>query len=246
MVRNKGKTKNAFPPPRLNFIPDSLTSFPCRLACGVGDCDWYEQLLSAALSCSYFSSAPGWVPPTSCSSWRAAPALHHIPWGAVFQEQTAPVWAPLHGLQFLTGAWALHGLQLPSGLIHLLWPGVLYHLQVDICPDVVLDGLQGDKLFHHGLLHRLQGHFCSGARSTSYHSFLTDFCVCIQYSNLFLWVKLRIWSKFSLLLRSKQKHIDHTWSNNTSVCFLFYIETQESCLVSCSGNCNPFLLQLMG
>lgn len=49
------------------------------------------------------------------------------------------------------------GLQLPSGYIHLLQPGLLHRLQVTIRSTVDHHGLQGENLLHHGLHHRLQG-----------------------------------------------------------------------------------------
>jgi len=39
---------------------------------------------------------------------------------------------------------------------------------------MVLCGLKGSNLLHHGLLHRLQGNLCSGTWSTSSPSFLAD------------------------------------------------------------------------
>jgi len=71
------------------------------------------------------------------------------------------------------------GSQFPSWHIYLLWCGVFPRLQVDICSIVDLHGLQGDKLPHHGLRHRLQGNLCSSVWSTS-PSF-TDLSVCCSH-----------------------------------------------------------------
>ncbi|KAK4810884.1 hypothetical protein QYF61_013292 [Mycteria americana] len=66
-----------------------------------------------------------------------------------------------------------HGLQFPSGHIHLLWFGVLH-------------GLQGDNLRHHGHLHGLQRNLCSSTWSISSPSFFTDLGVCrvVSYFSL--------------------------------------------------------------
>ena len=134
-------------------------------------------------------TSPMWVLPISCSCSQTVPVWVHS-WGAVFQEQTAPVWVPcrvtspaskpapacaslfpqVHRFcQDPTPVWASH---------RLLWAstcfGVLHRLQVDICFTMVLPVLQWHSLLHHGHRHRLQGNLCSGAWSTSFSSFFTD------------------------------------------------------------------------
>lgn len=74
--------------------------------------------------------------------------------------------------------WALHGLYLPSGLIHLLWCGVLCDLWVDTCSTMNLHGLQEDSQPHHGLCHGLQGNLCCSAWNTSFPSCFADFGIC--------------------------------------------------------------------
>jgi len=140
-----------------------------------------------------------------CGFFPRAAALHKLPqhasfpWGAVLQEQAAPAWVP-HGVtspaskpalmwaplstgpQVLAGACSSAGLptmsQLPSG-IHLLCQGSFHGLQVEICSTVELHRLQGHKLPHRGLQHKLQGKvLCSGVSSTSSPSFFTDLGVC--------------------------------------------------------------------
>ena len=49
---------------------------------------------------------------------------------------------------------------------------------VDSYSAMVLHGLQGDNVQHHGLHHRLQGILRSGTWSTSSPSFFTDLGVC--------------------------------------------------------------------
>ena len=75
-------------------------------------------------------------------------------------------------------AWASHGVTASFRRLHLLWRGVLHGLQVESLPTIILHGLQGDSLSHHGLLHGLQGNLCSGAWSISCPSFFTDLGVC--------------------------------------------------------------------
>ena len=74
--------------------------------------------------------------------------------------------------------WASHGVTASFGHVHLLWRGVLYGLQVEICSTTNLHGLQGHSLPHHGLHHRLQRNLCSSAWSTSFPAFFTDLGVC--------------------------------------------------------------------
>ena len=56
------------------------------------------------------------------------------------RKKSAPTWAPLHRLPFLSGksppAWALHGPHFPQGIsIFSTW--LLHGLLVDICPTVI-------------------------------------------------------------------------------------------------------------
>jgi len=121
-----------------------------------------------------------WVLPMGCISSRTAPAqvlsTGCSPSG-MDCSSVGPLWghrscqrtcssvgllsAGHSSCQESAPVWALHGLQLPSGLISLLWRGVLHRLQVDICSTMDLCGLQGNNLHHHGLRHRLQGNLCS-------------------------------------------------------------------------------------
>lgn len=55
---------------------------------------------------------------------------------------------------------------------------------VDICSAMVLHGLQGNNLLHHGLHHGLQGNLCSGISNIS-PSFNTDLGVCRVISLIF-------------------------------------------------------------
>lgn len=113
---------------------------------------------------------------------------------------TAPGWVPC----MITGParqpaqmWALYGLQLFSGHIHLM------QLSVDICSTVVPHGLQGDNLCNHVFFHGLEGNLCSSAWSTSSPSFLTEFGVCIVVSLTFsysFWFQLLHSLFFSLFL----------------------------------------------
>jgi len=106
-----------------------------------------------------------------------------LPQGAVLQEQAAPAWVPCRVTSpaanllqnrllspWVHGSWQEGGLstgsQPPSG-IHLLWPGVLHELQVDICSTVDLHELQRDSLLHHGVHHGLEGNICFNVWSTS-------------------------------------------------------------------------------
>ena len=59
--------------------------------------------------------------------------------------------------------WALHGFQLCSRHVHLLWCGSFMGCRVDIFSTVDLSGLRGNKLCCHGL----QGNLCSNSWSTS-------------------------------------------------------------------------------
>jgi len=65
-----------------------------------------------------------------------------------------------------------------------------------------LHGLQGHSLPHPGLLHGLQGNFCSGAWSTSCPSLFTDLGVCRVASLISSHssVTLQIWLGFFSLL----------------------------------------------
>ena len=84
--------------------------------------------------------------------------------GAVLQERTAPVWVP-HGA---TGpaskpaaAWgSLHRVTAPARSLERLSTGCSF---LQGTSTVVLHGLEGDNLRHHGL----QRNLCSGAWSTS-------------------------------------------------------------------------------
>ena len=98
-----------------------------------------------------------------CESFPRAAVLHKLlqrgslPQGAVLQEQAAPAWVP-HGVTsparkpvlawapLSTGPQDLPGACSSMGLLQAWGP-----------PRTV-----GDSLPHHGLLHRLQGNFCSG------------------------------------------------------------------------------------
>jgi len=121
-----------------------------------------------------------------CSGMVSLPedtVLHELsqrgssPWGTLLQEQADPVWTT-QGLQFLP-----ENLLLPAPFTStsFLWEtcnccSMWYSMgySVDMCSGVGLHGLQGDNLFHHGLLHRLQGNVSSGTWSTSTHSLLTE------------------------------------------------------------------------
>lgn len=91
--------------------------------------------------------------------------------GAVLQAQTASAWTRHTSHQknllqrglFSLGhnsceepvpAWALHGLQ-GTSTCSSVRPSM--GCRVDICSNVVLHGLQGKNLLHHGLLHKMQG-----------------------------------------------------------------------------------------
>ena len=63
--------------------------------------------------------------------------------------------------------------------IHLLWCGVLYGLQVEICSTIDLHGLQGDSLPPDGLHHGLQVKaLFSGTWSSCSPCIFTDLGVC--------------------------------------------------------------------
>lgn len=79
------------------------------------------------------------------------------------------------GISSQAPVWTVHSLQLPLRNVFLLWCGSFMAYNVDICSSVVLPGLQGDNLLHHGLLYGLQRNLYSSSSSTS--SFSTDFDV---------------------------------------------------------------------
>lgn len=68
-------------------------------------------------------------------------------WAAVLQDKRSLAWV------------LLHGLQLPSGPVHILQDGLLHELQ---CGSLLHGPPQpaGAQLSHHGLLYGLQGNLC--------------------------------------------------------------------------------------
>jgi len=84
-------------------------------------------------------------------------------------------------------ACVLHGLQLPSGHVHLLWRGSSTGCSVDIFSIIDLHGLQRDNLLQHGLLYGLQGNLSLGAWSISSPSFFSSpWCAQGCFSHIFL------------------------------------------------------------
>ena len=123
--------------------------------------------------------------------WAAAlhklPQRGSLPRGAVLQEQAAPVspWGYKPCQQTCSGVGSsLHGsagldrsllqCRAPHGVTNPfrhppapVW-GPFHGVQLDICFNVYIHGLQGDNLPHHGLHPELQGKtLCSGVSSTS-------------------------------------------------------------------------------
>jgi len=91
--------------------------------------------------------------------------------GSSLHGSAGPGRSPLlHGLSkgcsFPQGTFTCSGVESSTGC------------RVDICSGLVLHGLQGDNLLHHGLHHGLQGNLCSGGWSTSSPSILTGLSVC--------------------------------------------------------------------
>jgi len=129
--------------------------------------------------------------------WAAVLQHGSFPQGSVLQEENAPVWvlhrfvspaskpapawAPLSKeSQVLPGSYSSKDFPQSHSLlsgIHLLRPGILHRLQVDLCSTVDLHRMQGDSLPHHGLLHKLQGNLSSGTSSTS-SPFFTNLGIC--------------------------------------------------------------------
>ena len=85
--------------------------------------------------------------------------------GSPTGSQVLPENLHLHGLLFMgliscqvpVPVWAVHGLQLHLGDIHLLWCALHTRGGVDSCSTVVLHGLEAANPLHHGLLQGLQG-----------------------------------------------------------------------------------------
>jgi len=127
-----------------------------------------QQFLSADPCFSHFFSAPAWAFPTGyspsgtdCSS-------------VGYSQATSPARKPaLHGL--CTGCSILQGMSTSCGT------GPSTGCSVYTCSGVVLHGLQGANLLHHGLHHML---LCSSAWSTSSPSF-SDLDVCRAVSLTF-------------------------------------------------------------
>jgi len=157
-----------------------LTLFPCSRvgSVWVGSLRW-EAVLHNLLQCGSFPQHAVLHKLLQCRS---------CPEGAVLQEQAAPVWiscgvlspaskpapawAPLspqghRSCQEPAPVWASHGITAFFGHPPALVWGPFHGLQMDICSTMNLHGLQGDRLPHHGLLHRLQGNLSSGTWSTS-------------------------------------------------------------------------------
>ena len=152
-----------------------------------------SHVVSAAPSSSRSSCAPAWglshrsqssmnfsnVGPshglqflTNCSS---VGAFHRV---QSFRNRLLQHGSPT-GSQVLPANLLQHGLPTESQPllgIYLLWHGILHGLQVDICSNVDLHGLQAHSLPR--LLHGLQGNCCFSAWSSSSTYFFTDLGVC--------------------------------------------------------------------
>jgi len=140
-----------------------------------------SSLLRGEEDFSHSSPAPAWVPSHERQISMNCFSMGTSHWVGNPANKPTPVWAPLHGAA--GPGTSLLQRRIPTGShpplgIHLLWCGVFHRLQVDICSTVDLHGLQGNSLPHHGLLHGLQGHLCSGTWSTSSPSFFTNLGVC--------------------------------------------------------------------
>jgi len=112
-----------------------------------------------------------------------------LSWSTALQEWTSPAWVPrmLHALPEnlllcelrSTGRSTLQGISTCCGMRSSMG------CSVDICCTVVFDGLHGGNMCHHSLYRGLQGNLCSGAWSTSSHSFFADPGVCRAVSLTF-------------------------------------------------------------
>ncbi|NWQ85945.1 CSMD3 protein, partial [Burhinus bistriatus] len=111
----------------------------------------------------FFMNCSSMEPSHGMQSFRSRLLHRGAPQGHRSCKEPSPVWA----FHRVTVSFRAHP---PSLMWDLPW--------VDICSTVDLHGLQGDNLYHCGLLHRLEGNPCSGTWSTSSHSF-TDLGVCI-------------------------------------------------------------------
>lgn len=169
------------------FVPDSSTFLPpshpedCRET-GNGNCSRFitpHCFCSFLLTCFLCSTM---CPFYGLQSLRKRLLLKRFIVDFPHVSLALPENLLLHGLVSMrcgscwepAPAWALPGLQFPSGISCIC------------CRTRSSMGCRGDNLLHHGLLCRLQGNLCSGAWSSSSPSFLTDLGVCRAVSCTFL------------------------------------------------------------
>jgi len=136
------------------------------------------------MGCNSTQHDPAWVPSHRAQSFRNRLLQHDSPmgsqalqanllWHGFFSPRVHRSW------QDLASAQAPHGVT--ASFRHPFAPawGPFHGLQVEICSTMDLHVLQGDKLPHHGLHHRLQGKtLCTGILSMSSSSFFSDLGVC--------------------------------------------------------------------
>lgn len=139
--RNKNETEYILPPlsllERLSFAPNSFIP------------KWHKGIL--CLCCSFllilfFCSSVGpqpWETVLSTGYSHSGLSQPRSPTGCSACKKPAPAWAPFHRPWLLPGACSAMG------------------CRVKICSAMVLHGLQGSNLCHHGLGHGLQGNLCS-------------------------------------------------------------------------------------
>ena len=198
-MRNKTKCSNTFPPP----LPSSWAqlysdfSLPPLSERHRGQGMWAvissSHVVTAAPSSSHSSLAPVWGSSHGRQFFMNCSSLGPSHGVQSFRNRLLQCESPA-GSQDLSANLLQHGLLSPwvhmsrqkpvpaqaphrvtASFRHPPAPaqGPFHGLQVEICSTMDLHGLQG-----HSLPHGLQGNLCSGAWSTSSHSFFTDLGVC--------------------------------------------------------------------
>jgi len=125
------------------------------------------------MGCSSSQTAPAWFPSTGCSPSGSGCSSVGPPRGHKSCQQTCScVGSSLHGSAGPARTLLQHGgpHRVMASFRHPPAPawGPFHGLQVYICSTMDLYGLQGNKLPHHGLHHKLQGKaLCSDILGTS-------------------------------------------------------------------------------